>query len=78
MENKFIKLNTIKKIKDFVRLCEQCATPIEVRRGRWCVDGASLMGVMSLDLSEGAIIIYDKGADTTKLINWLNANSDAE
>lgn len=79
MENKFIKLNTIKKIKEFVHLCECCSTPIEVRRGRWCVDGASLMGVMSLDLSEGATIVYEMGTPNTKrLIEWLEINSEVE
>lgn len=48
-----IKLNTINDVKEFVRICEKYkGCNIEVKQGRWIVDGKSILGIFSLNLTE--------------------------
>lgn len=55
----FIKIDRISDINTLANLCAQCGTPCEVHKGRWCIDGASIMGLMTLDLSTGVTVIFD-------------------
>lgn len=55
----FIKVTNLNHINTLVSLASQASGPVELHRGRWCVDAASLMGVMSLDLTQGTTIVYD-------------------
>ena len=55
----FIKIDRISDINTLANLCSQCSTQCEVHKGRWCVDGASIMGLMTLDLSTGVTVIFD-------------------
>lgn len=62
MKSIFVKINGI---TDATTLCKKASTvdgDIEVRKGRWCVDAKSIMGVMSIDLSTGATIVYPEDA----------------
>lgn len=48
-----IKLNTINDVKDFVETCEKYkGCSVEVKQGRWIVDGKSILGIFSLNLTE--------------------------
>ena len=47
-----IKLGSINDIKDFVKLSSMCTGSVTVFSGRYIADGKSIMGVISLDLSE--------------------------
>ena len=49
----FIKIDRISDINTLADLCAQSGAPCEVHNGRWCIDGASIMGLMTLDLSSG-------------------------
>lgn len=57
-----IKLPTIADATSFVRAATKVSDDIEVRRGRWCVDAKSLMGVLSIDTSAGITVIYPETA----------------
>lgn len=63
MKSIFIKMNSITDITSLVKEASAVDGEIEIRKGRWCVDGSSLMGVMSLDMSTGATIIYPDDAE---------------
>lgn len=55
-----IKLNTIDDVKNFVKICEQykeCS--IDVKQGRWVIDGKSILGVFSLNLIENLNVTID-------------------
>ena len=57
-----LKLPTIADATSFVRAATKVSDDIEVRRGRWCVDAKSLMGVLSIDTSAGITVIYPETA----------------
>ena len=54
----FIKIDRISDINTLANLCAQSGAPCEVHKGRWCIDGASIMGLMTLDLSSGVTVIF--------------------
>lgn len=47
-----IKLNTIEKVKSFVRLMEKTHYDIDLYSERYIINGKSIMGIFSLDLSK--------------------------
>ena len=52
MKSIFVKINGI---TDATTLCKKASVvdgDIEIRKGRWCVDAKSIMGIFSLDLSK--------------------------
>lgn len=53
-------ITEITDVNKLANLCSLCGSCVEVRKGRWVVDGSSIMGLMSIDLSQGATIAYDE------------------
>lgn len=47
-----IKLNTVDKVKAFVKLTESLDAEMDLVSGRYVIDAKSLMGIFSLDLSK--------------------------
>ena len=61
---KTIKLNQIDDVKTFVRYAEKCEAKVTVRSyDGYIVDGKSIMGVFSLDLSKPVKVEYDMQVD---------------
>lgn len=54
-----IVLDSINDIKDFVKLSGMCSGNVAVFGGRYIADGKSIMGVISLDLSEPVKVEID-------------------
>lgn len=52
-----IKLSTANDVKEFVSVAMRCPYQIDVKRGRYIVDGKSIMGLFSLNLSEPLSIL---------------------
>lgn len=51
MRDKFtIKINTIKRIKDFVEDMNSFVSDVDAIRGRYILDAKSILGLMSVDL----------------------------
>ncbi len=46
-----VKLNTVDDVKEFVRLAGKCDFDIDVFYNRIIIDGKSILGVLSLDLT---------------------------
>jgi len=69
MKEIMIRLNTIKDVKKFVGVAESCPFPIDLSSGRYTVDGKSLMGIFSLDLTEPIKLIAH--GDDKKLLAEL-------
>ena len=51
MHTIIIKLNSIDKVKEFVRVITNFDNDFDVRSGRYTVDGKSILGIFSLDLA---------------------------
>ena len=47
-----IKLNSISDVKDFIRMTSMCSGEVAVITDRFIIDGKSIMGLFSLDLSK--------------------------
>ena len=46
-----IKLNSIEKVKNFVNQVSTFDCDVDIIYGRYVIDGASIMGIFSLDLT---------------------------
>lgn len=58
MKNKYIKITSINDLSNFVIEASKIKDDILVYRGKFCVDGKSLMGIMSINISEGCRVEY--------------------
>lgn len=47
-----IDLQNVSKVKDFVALAQNYTAEITLSSGKYCVDGKSILGIFSLDLSK--------------------------
>ena len=52
MTSKKIRLNTINDVKDFVNAVTLCDFEVDLVSGRYAIDAKSIMGIVSLDLSQ--------------------------
>lgn len=53
MSKKFsIKLDTVELVKDFVTLTSRIDGDVVIKSDRWIINGKSIMGIFSLDLSK--------------------------
>lgn len=53
MSKKFsINLDTVELVKDFVTLTSRIDGDIVIKSDRWVINGKSIMGIFSLDLSK--------------------------
>lgn len=55
---KKIVIDTIPKVKDFVQQTAKFLYEVDVSSGNHTVDGKSLMGLLSLDLSKPVVVCY--------------------
>ena len=51
MVQKMIKLQDVSQVKAFNTACMKAPFGIDIRQGKYLVDGKSIMGIFSLDLS---------------------------
>lgn len=73
MNKIFIKLHGINDIIKFTQEASLVDGDIIVSRGSYKVDGKSIMGMMSLDVSQGISIEYPE--DATKFDDFLKTYS---
>ena len=67
---KLIYLNRITDIELFTQEAHKVSGDVIVRRGKFAVDGKSLMGVISINPSEGVTVEYPE--EETDFDNFLN------
>lgn len=54
-----IDLSYVDRVKQFVRLAQDSPCEVSVRSGKFVVDGKSILGVFSLDLTSPVEVITD-------------------
>lgn len=70
-----IKINTIEKVKQFIKITCKFEENVYVSCGRYIVDGKSVLGIFSLDLSK--ILHVHIATDDERVRNkFLEAISD--
>ena len=57
MKSVKIKLSTIADVRDFVNIVSKSDTEIDLTSGRYVVDGKSIMGIFSVDLTKPLHVI---------------------
>jgi phosphotransferase system HPr-like phosphotransfer protein len=74
-----VHLNSIDSVKKFVTLAEGHNCEIDVTSGRYIVDGKSMLGLFSLDLSQKVgVDYYGEDADADRFFEQLSAVLGAE
>lgn len=53
----------------FVEHAKEAKEDVIIRRGKFCVDGKSTLGVLSLDMTNGVLVEYN--SDDKDFENWL-------
>lgn len=63
-----VKMDKVDDIKSFVRIATNTSLDVILTSGRWVVDGKSLLGILSLDLSKPITCqIGDKDSDASEV-----------
>lgn len=60
---KYIKIEKYENIKKLVEINSRIEGDVTLKRYKYVIDGKSIMGILSIDLSQGAYIEYPKNAD---------------
>lgn len=63
MKEKFVALNDIKDIKAFVTESINVDGDVLCIRGSYCVDGSSILGLLSINVADGFTVRYPDDAD---------------
>ena len=69
--NMMIRLDSMKKVKEFVNIASRYAGKIQVSSGRYTVDGKSIMGIFSLELSSDLSMEIEDREESSQLIREL-------
>ena len=64
-----IKLSTTNDVKEFVNVAMRCPYQLDVKHGRYIVDGKSIMGLFSLNLSEPLTVMIPMTANKNYVKN---------
>ena len=56
----FIKMRGISEVNNFVKEARAVEGDVIVSRGRYCIDGKSILGMFSIDTSQGCYVEYDE------------------
>lgn len=64
MRKKVIKIHLIKDVQELARQASLVMGDVIVRRGHFAIDCRSLMGLFSIDLTQGVTVEYPEEAFT--------------
>lgn len=71
MKKFLVRIRSVQEAKEFVRICEQINGDVNVSNGKREVDGKSIMGILSLDLS---IPLHVEVISDTEISNTIFGN----
>jgi len=71
MFEKEIRLNRIEDVKGFVEKAMLCNFDIDLRSGKYTVNGKSIMGIFSLDLTSPLTVAASCDANDPKLLELV-------
>ena len=70
MASKMVKITTISDVKDLINYTRAVDGDVLIKKGNYIVDGSSILGVLSLDMSTPVEIVYPQ--DALELESFLN------
>lgn len=62
MKTKYIKINSLTDLTKFVKEASKVNGDVLIYRGKYCIDGKSMLGAMTIDISGKCKIEYPKNA----------------
>lgn len=62
MEKMIISINSINDIYEFIKQAQAVAGDVTVYRGKYTCDARSIMGVLSIDMSQNVTVEYPASA----------------
>lgn len=71
MYNKHVSISNINDLKEFVRLSSSVDGDVVVSKGRYVIDGKSIMGMLSIDTSTGIKVEFS-GIEDEKFTEFKN------
>ena len=75
MKKMYVAINTINKATEFVQKASQVDGDVICTKGRYTIDGKSIMGIFSIDISEGIMVEYPETAtDFEEYISQFKVN----
>ena len=70
MASKMVKITTINDVKALINYTRAVNGDVLIKKGNYIVDGTSILGVLSLDMSTPVEIVYPQ--DALELEGFLN------
>ena len=70
MASKMVKITTISDVKDLINYTRAVDGDVLIKKGNYVIDGTSILGVLSLDMSTPVEIVYPQ--DAIELEGFLN------
>lgn len=75
MKKMYVAINAINKVTEFVQKASQVDGDVICTKGRYTIDCKSIMGVFSIDISEGIMVEYPETAtDFEEYISQFKIN----
>ena len=75
MKKMYVAINTINEATEFVQKASQVDGDVICTKGRYTIDGKSIMGVFSINISEGIMVEYPETAtDFEEYISQFKVN----
>lgn len=62
MKKKYISIKTIPELSEFLSHSNNVEGDVIIHRGKFIIDAKSIMGIMSIDISEKCMIEYPEDA----------------
>lgn len=76
MKQKRVMIPTIEDVKRFVACAEACDFDIDIYYNRVIIDAKSILGVMSLDLTQVLTVEYDgENAEFERMLEEMSAKT---
>lgn len=77
MSKVMVYLNSVEKVKNFINITNKMDCQLDLISGRYVVDGKSIMGIFSLDLSQPVeLVINNNTKEETSLPEELKSFTD--
>lgn len=61
-----VSLNQLADVQKFAHIASNCPSMISILSGAYCVDGKSILGILSLDLSRPLVVRFEDINDMAK------------
>ena len=72
MKNLKIKIHGLNDMNDFIQRAQRTVGDVLVKRGKYCVDGRSALGVMSIGVDQGITVEIEDSEANATFIEWLS------